>query len=267
VKDVPKGFNDWLEDNDERLQGASSVPYFISDNTKYTGVHPHYGAVGAVTGTKLGRSATKAAFKIYENMPATTLTAEVAANTKSIAKDFGINGDLKPMTFIEADEGRGNASYGNGYEFASNCQTSVVVHEARLRGLPVTALGYDGTKGSASYELGERFESIWRSPKTDTTPSPTIIRGKNVDDMIAKIEKVTNTTGRYHIGINMPENKGHVITAERISKGQLLFYDPQNGEFLNLEEFAASKVEYFEVLRVDKLLLDKDVFRRIARLL
>lgn len=243
------------------------MPYFISDNPKYTGVQPHYGAVGAVTGTKLGRTATKAAFKMYENMPAPTLTAEVAANTEAIAKDFGIKGKPKPMTFIEANEGRSNAYYGKGYEYTSNCQSTVVVHEARLRGLPVTALGYDGREGSTSYELGEHFESIWRNPKTGNTPSPTVLRGKDFADMLTKIEKATNATGRYHIGINMPENKGHVITAERLSKERIVFYDAQNGAFLNLEEYAASNVEYFEVLKVDKLLLDKDIFRRIARLL
>ena len=174
VKDVPQVFKDWAADNDERLQNASSVPYFISDNPKYTGVQPHYGAVGAVTGTKLGRTATKAAFKIYENMPAPTLTAEVTANTEAIAKDLGIKGKPKPMTFLEANEGRGNVSWGNGYEFSTNCQSVVAVHEARLRGLPVTALGYDGTKGCASYKLGERFESIYGEIQKQAT-SPLLL--------------------------------------------------------------------------------------------
>lgn len=267
VRDVPQKSKDWLADNDKRLQEASSVPYFISDNPKYTGVQPHYGAIGAVTGTKLGRTATKAAFKIYEDMPATTLTAEVAANTEAIAKDLGIKGKPAPMTFLEANEGRGNVDYGKGYEFSINCQAAVAVHEARLRGLPVTALGYDETKGGISYKLGEHFELIWRSPKTGDTPTPTTIRGKDFNEMLAKIGKTTNTTGRYHIGINMSENKGHIITAERISKEQILFYDAQVGAFLKLEEYAASNVESFEVLKVDKLLLNKDIFRRIARLL
>ena len=53
VRDVPQAFKDWLTDNDERIGRASSVPYFMSDNPKYTGIQPSYGAVGAVTGTKL----------------------------------------------------------------------------------------------------------------------------------------------------------------------------------------------------------------------
>lgn len=267
VKDVPQEFKDWLADNDERLQNASSVPYFISDNPKYTGVQPHYGAVGAVTGTKLGRTATKAAFKIYEEMPAPTLTAEVAANTEAIAIDFGIKGKPKPMTFIEANEGRGNASYGKGYEFTSNCQSAVVVHEARLRGLGVTALGYNGMKGSTSYELGENFEMIWENPKTHNTPTPTRLRGDTFEGMISKIEKTTKATGRYHIGINMPNNKGHIVTAERLANGQMAYYDAQIGAFIKLEEYADRGVEYFEVLKVDKLLIRRELFKKIARLL
>ena len=267
VEDVPEDFKDWMTSNENRMQSTASVPYFISDNPKYTGVQPHYGAVGAVTGTKLGRTATKEAFKVYENLPAPTLTAAVTANTEAIAKDFGIKTKPKPMTFLEANYGRGNVYFGRGNEFEENCQAAVVVHEARLRGLDVTALGYNNTKGSASYELGEHFESIWENPKTGKTPSPTELRGDSFDDMLGKIDKATKAIGRYHIGINMASNNGHVITAERLSDGQITYYDAQNGAFLNLEEYADRGVEYLEVLKVDKLILRRDIFKQIAHLL
>jgi len=265
VRDVPQAFKDWLTENDERLQRTTSVPYFLADNPKYSGVQPHYGAVGAVTGTKLGRTATRAAFKAYEDMPAPTLTEEVTQNTATIAQDFGFETPPKPMPFLEADEGRANASWGKGDEFASNCQAAVAVHEARLRGLNVTALGYDGTRGSATYELGEHFEAIWQHPKTGKTPTPTPLRAASFDALLGKVEAQTRAAGRYHIGINISENRGHVITAERLPDGRIYFYDAQDGAFLKLEEYAARDVEYFEVLKVDKLLLRPDVFRRIAR--
>lgn len=265
VDDVPQVFKDWLTENDERIQRASSVPYFMSDNTKYTGVQPSYGAVGAVTGTKLGRTATKAAIKVYEDMPAPTLTQAVQQNTQNIASDFGIKTPPKPMPFIEADQGRANASYGKGDEFASNCQATVAVHEARLRGLNVTALGYNGARGSVSYELGEHFEAIWQHPKTGKTPTPTTLLASSFDALLGKVEAQTKATGRYHIGINMSENRGHVITAERLPNGKMIYYDAQNGVFLKLEEYAVSGVEYFEVLKVDKLLLRPDIFKQIAR--
>lgn len=267
VRDVPQSFKDWLTENDERLQNASSVPYFLADNPKYSGVQPRYGAVGAVTGTKLGRTATRAAFKVYEDMPAPTLTEEVVQNTAAIAQDFGIKTPPNPMPFLEADEGQANTSWGKGSEFSSNCQAAVVVHEARLRGLNVTALGYDDKQGSISYELGEHFEAVWQHPKTGKTPTPTQLRATSFNALLGKVEAQTRATGRYHIGINMSGDRGHVITAERLADGRIVYYDAQSGAFLKLEEYAVSNVEYFEVLKVDKLLLRRDIFRQIARYL
>lgn len=265
VDDVPQAFKDWLTENDERIGRASSVPYFMSDNPKYTGIQPSYGAVGAVTGTKLGRAATKAAFKVYEDMPAPTLTQEVRDNTAAIASSMGIKTPPKPMPFLDANEGRSNVSYGKGDEFAANCQAAVAVHEARLRGLNVTSLGYDSSTNSVSYQLGEHFENIWQHPKTGKTPTPTMLRAPSFDNMLGKIDTATKAVGRYHIGINMSGNRGHVITAERFPDGRIMFYDAQNGAFLKLEEYAVSGVEYFEVLKVDKLILRRDLFKEIAR--
>lgn len=265
VRDVPQAFTDWLAENDERLQTASSVPYFLADNPKYSGVQPHYGAVGAVTGTKLGRTATKAAFKVYEDMPAPTFTEEVTQNTAQLARDFGIQTPPRPMPFLEADEGRANTSWGKGDEFEANCQMAVAVHEARLRGLNVTAVGYDASRSSVSYKLGEHFEEIWQHPKTGKTPTPSTLRGASFDTMLGKVETATKAAGRYHIGINMSGNRGHVITAERLTDGRIMYYDAQDGTFLKLEEYAVREVEYFEVLKVDKLLLRRDLFRQIAR--
>lgn len=266
VRDVPQAFKDWLTENDERLQTASSVPYFMSDNPKYTGIQPSYGAVGAVTGTKLGRTATKAAIKVYEDMPAPTLTQEVRDNTTAIASAMGIKTPPKPMPFLEANEGRGNVDFSKGKQFMENCQIAVAVHEARLRGLNVTSLGYDADKNSISYRLGERYQDIWEHPKTHKTPTPTTIHNASFDTMLSKLETATKAVGRYHIGINMKYG-GHVITAERLADGRMMYYDAQSGTFLKIEEYAARDVEYFEVLKVDKLLLRRDLFKSVAKVL
>ena len=97
------------------------------------------------------------------------------------------------------------------------------------------------------------------------TPAPTILRDQSFDAMIGKFEKATKAPGRYHVGINMIDDNGHMITAERFADGRIIFYDAQSGVFLNIEEYAARGVEYFEVLKVDKLLLRSDLFRQIAR--
>ena len=266
VDDVPQVFKDWLAENDERLDRASSVPYFISDNPKYTGVQPSYGAVGAVTGTKLGRTATKAAIKVYEDLPAPTLTKEVQDNITAIASAMGIKTPPKPMPFLEANEGRGNVDFSKGNQFTENCQIAVAVHEARLRGLNVTSLGYDADKNSISYRLGERYQDIWEHPKTHKTPTPTTLNNTSFDTMLSKLETATKAVGRYHIGINMKYG-GHVITAERLADGRMMYYDAQSGTFLKIEEYAARDVEYFEVIKVDKLLLRRDLFKSVAKVL
>lgn len=267
VKSVPQAFRDWLEDNDERLQKAASYPYFVADNSKYTGVSPHYGHIGYATGTKLGRAAAREAFEAYENVPAPTFSAEVTQNTKEIAEAMGFEGAITPMTFAEANNGKGNISFREGDEFTQNCQMTAPVHEARLRGLNVTALGYDRSEDSVSYLLGEHWEMIWINPKTGKTPELTLLRDDSYDKLVSKVNEATKSKGRYHIGINMPHNSGHIVTAERLDSGKLVFYDAQNGVPFRLEEYAERRVESFEVLKVNKLLLRKELFTKIARAL
>ena len=267
VKDMPPQFKKWVDDNQDRIARAKTLPYFLRDNEKLLGLKPSYGSVNAVTGAKFGRTATKEAIRVYENIPAPKLTDEVIKNTRQIADAFGIKASIEPMTFLETNQRRANIEWGKGDEFSNNCQAAVAVHEARLRGLNVTALGYTGTVGSATYLLGERFELIWENPKNGKTPTPTVLNGESFENMIEKVGKATRAIGRYHVGINMQENRGHVITAERLSDGRLMFYDAQDGSFLKLEEYSDREVEYFEVLKVDKLLLKQSLFKKIARVL
>ncbi len=266
VTDTPEAFKNWVEDNRDRIANGHSLPYFIRDNAKYTGIRmSRYNGVGAVTGTKLGRTATRAAFKVYENMPAATLTDEVMQNTEEIAKEFGIKTPPKPMTFLEANEGRGNVNYGKGAEYSDNCQCCVAVHEARLRGLNLTAVGYSARKGSITFQLGENFQNIWVNPKTGKTPQLTILKADSDEALYAKLERELSAKGRYHIGINLTANRGHVITAEKFSNGKLLFYDPQSGDFLNIREYTS--LESIEVLKVDKLLFDANILKKISKII
>lgn len=275
VNDVPEAFKTWLQDNEERIARAKSLPYFLRDNPMYTGYTPRYNGAGIVKGTKLGRTATKKASNVYKGYPAPKLSKEVQDNTASIASIMGIK-QGKPMTFLEANEGRSNASWGKGEKYSENCQISVVVHEARLRGLDVTAIGFDNNPNSVQYRLARSFQDIWKNPKTNITPTPDILKEETFDEMLKKLlGPATKAIGRYHIGINprdeknkkddIKKNEGHVITAERLPDGQIYFYDPQIGVFVNFKEYEAKDIEYLEVLKVDKLLIRPDLFKVIAR--
>lgn len=87
---------------------------------------PSIRAYGRISGlpqgpNSVGRRATRAAFKVYEDMQAPTLTKDVADSAADIAKIFGIKTPPTPMSFLEANEGRAYVSWGKGDEFSSNC--------------------------------------------------------------------------------------------------------------------------------------------------
>ena len=263
VEDVPQGFSDWIADNEERLGRSQSVPYFLTDNPKYTGVNPKWAGNGAYTGTKLGRTATKAALKEYDSSEPTVLSGVQETNINIIASDLGIK--ASPMSFIEANKGMGNIHFKPDTLFSENCQSCVAVHEARLRGLNVTAKAYSPDVKSVQYELGEKFQNMWINPKTRKIPEPTVISGGSEDSMIARLEKGMKSTGRYHIGINYANNTGHVITAERLKNGKLIYYDAQSGDFLNIREIAA--VKDYELLKVDNLIFNSDMLKAVSEVI
>lgn len=263
VNDVPKAFKDWMADNEGSLQRAKSLPYFLAENPKYSGVTPRMQGVSGFRGTKLGRQATKDAMKIYYDRPAPTLTSEQRTNINDIAKV--LNTTPKPMTFLEADEGKGNVGYGRReYGYNTNCAATVLIHEARLRGLNITALPYSPDPNGLFFQLGENTAIGWRTEK-GKTPTVTTLKAKSDDELFRKLDGQTKSAGRYHIGINFDQYHGHIITAERFSDGKIVFYDAQSGAFLNIKEY--SDLESFEVLKVDKLLFEPDIIKAICRLL
>lgn len=169
------------------------------------------------------------------------------------------------MTFEEADQGRANVNWGKDKIYAENCQSCVAIHEARLRGLNITAKAYDNNPDSTQFLLGKHFQNVWINPKNGKTPQVTVLRGKSDKDLYAKLDKNTQTKGRYHVGINGKDNDGHVIVAERFENGNLIFYDPQNGQFINIKEY--DKLDYFEVLKVDKLTINGNILKDIAEII
>lgn len=212
-------------------------------------------------GAKLGRKEANEAYKYYVDSKPIKLSDEQKKNVQEIAKEMGISKNITPMTFFEANNGRANVNYRKGGIYQENCQSCVVVHEARLRGLDITALGYSNKKDSVQFQLGEHFEDAWINPKTGKTPSSTIIKG---DDLLRKAERQMQIVGRYHVGINYNTIEGHIITAEKAVDGKLYLYDAQSGIFININEFRDA--ESIEILKVDKLLISKDILRRISKI-
>ncbi len=261
VKDVPDEFKAWLADNSDRIDRAKSIPYFLSDNPRFSGVEtPRYGGVGAYSGTKLGRAAAKEAWEAYTNAEPITLSQGIKANAEEAAGAIGIKLG-QPMTFAEADKGQANTGYGKGGLFRENCQCASVVHEARLRGLSITAKPYSLDKKSAQYVLGEDFNKAWINSK-GKTPQVTKLSGASDEEIYRRIDQQTSSAGRYHIGLNYKNGEGHLVTAER-KDGKLLIYDAQRGTFVNIWEEIG--LEYAEVLKVDKLMFVVDILKQISK--
>lgn len=265
IKELPDAFKKWCEANKKKLTKAredGKLPYFVKNNEKMVGDligWKNEAQKQGYEGTKLGRKEANEAYKYYADSKPIKLSEEQKRNIQEIAKEMGITKDVKPMTFLEADNGRANINYRKGVEFKENCQSCVVVHEARLRGLDITALGYSSKKDSMQYQLGEHFEMAWINPKTGKAPNITTISG---DNLINHALKQMQVPGRYHIGVNYDKDNGHVITAERLLNGKIILYDAQSGDFMNLNEFIG--IDSLEILRVDKLLLCRNVLDKIS---
>lgn len=269
VPNVPEKFSKWCERNADKLNLArenGKLPYFVRDNQEVVGDllgwKDKQPLKHGYMSTKLGRKEANEAYKYYVDSKPIKLSDEQKKNVQEIAKEMGITKNIAPMTFFEANNGRANVNYGKGGVYQENCQSCVIVHEARLRGLDITALGYSNKKDSVQFQLGEHIEYAWISPKTGKEPIPTIIKG---DDLLRKAVKQMQAVGRYHVGINYNDKIGHVITIERTAKNDLLLYDPQSGDFLNLNQIINSKS--LEILRVDKLVFKKGVLNAISEII
>lgn len=259
VHDTPEAFNKWVRDHADKIKSSKSVPYFIRDNQQRVDrllgnidSAPHYG-----NAMKLGRSARKKAAKIYEDAKPPILSDKQSAQIKELAKNLGIG--ITPMSFNEADSGQSNI-----IQDSNNCQSCVIAHEARLRGLNVTAVKYDNTPTSPTFRIGERFQDAFISPRNGKTVEPTIIKNNNSSQIISKLEKQITPPGRYIIGYN-PKGTGHVIIAERFDSGDVTYYCPQKNDLLNINAY--NDAEYFEVLKIDGLLFNKKIVTQLITIL
>lgn len=200
-------------------------------------------------------------------------------NIEAIKLNLEIKGDIKPMTFEEANHGRGNPFYYKDGLYQINCQTCVVVHELRLRGFDVTAkpkvrniqdkMAMDSTYVWENPVDGERpresrvywnKENIYENMKGARM---TASRGEN---MRINLNKEMKETGRYEVAYiwkSGSKRYGHIITAERHADGKLTYYDPQTGKAVSETSMiqGADVSHSIRVIRVDNLLLKSDLVR------
>lgn len=301
ITEPPKQFTDWVTANKSRLSVAAkrgTTPYFIANNAKYTDPnwkpskatasadhrqktpleiadegqqHVKKGNYGAAM--KFGAAEQKLGQKVYAHAAVTIVSESQKENIAEVADLLGIRRKkIKPMDFNKADNGMGNVDFGNGKAFADNCPATIAAHEARLRGLNVTALGFN-EKEPVMVRIRKRFQEIWIDPATGNAPTPKIsgIQDYNKkkkwtltdDEIIEKAESLMQAPGRYHIGINQLNGKGHVIVAERMADGTLICFDSQAQVFKRLSEW--SNYQYIEILKIDDLIFNAGILSKIVR--
>ena len=264
VKDVPDNFKQWVKDNEGRIEAAEqkgTLPYFLKDNGKYIKENSALKQrLGETLGnSKLGREATKEALELYGRDGASKPNnySELQINNhREIENALGIK-QGKDMSFVEADGGNGNVDFGKGDAFRENCQCCVVANELRRRGFDVTSLGYDNKNGSVTERLSNDLTVAFINKKGNK-PQMTMI--KEVSK--SSLEKATSAAGRYIVGYDTIDGSGHVICAERLTTGDLVFFDPQIGKAikLNYEELAS-----LEVLKIDGMMFNTEIIKSIVR--
>lgn len=279
VTDTPEAFKGWVENNRDRIANGHSLPYFIRDNAKYTGIST---AQTRTPQTPLdiaaARHAKRTAAQIqdikrryWERFEPDYLTDEQKlANIEAylqIEKDLGIKRG-RPMSHEQANEQHGNPHYGESKGYEVNCQTCVVAYELRLRGFDVSAL--PNTTGSALEKLARATYTAWQGIEKADIP----VFARRVLDKHGRIKQppikwkevsaAMAETGRYHIAWRWKRMRsGHIITAERLPDGRVRFYDPQNGKsgvFARYKQDIAGSVE---VYRVDTLAPNANVVKDV----
>lgn len=245
VSALPGNFTDWVEHNKERIVRASSMPYFIKDNASR--LSAKFGYVGE----KLGRNAEKRSRELLEDHKEKhDYSPDQIANFEDIRNKTGYERG-KPMTFGEADNGQANI-----FKDKENCAACVLTHELRLRGFNITATSFAHTAGSPSEQLSKDTSLAWLT-KDGTKPVFTEIGGTE-KEIASKLEKQTAPIGsRYHLGWDINQWFGHIITAERTKQG-LVLYDPQRDCFMSVGEIIHEMLDgsKLQLLRVDRLLVN-----------
>ena len=204
---------------------------------------------------------------------------------RSVARKMETRLDYDGMTFEEADKGCGNVGYNAGYGYEDgrgyriNCQSCVVAHEMRLRGIHVTARPNTGFESNMPRKLSWQTQKAWIDPKTGKMPEVSKAGGwvdyrKNKTSAQRKKEFLSNTqeAGRYHMGFVWKGKRyGHIVTLERKADGSLSLYDPQAGTSIigedNILAFIAKRISpsySITTYRVDNLALNTDVVPRVT---
>ena len=181
----------------------------------------------------------------------------------------------RDMTFTEADSGNVNPNYEECNGFQCNCQTCVVVFEARLRGYDVEAMPY--RQNSNADKLAEHTNLAWLTPEGKHPSYVFDVNANSPNAVYNFISQTVKPGERYTMEGNWKGcyGSGHIISVFREDSGNLVFYDPQTNNcynersikenFLNRMQKGNTENTAVKLLRIDNLAFDKPFVSDIVR--
>lgn len=196
-----------------------------------------------------------------------------AENERQMAEKLGVKPG-KPMTFKQANEGKGNPHYekGSGSGYTINCQASVVAHELRMRGWNVEACMNTNAKDNLAYQLSQDTRKGWINPISGQSPKSRIVKHvRNGGTVVEQIDQIIEPNKRYHMMWNWKAKDAHIVTIQR-TKGDIFVYDPQTGKRYSYAEWAAEvlpRIDTMEtgihIYRVDNLMPNPEFAGVVAK--
>ena len=274
VTELPDNFTRWVEENQDRIARATSLPYFLRDNESLIGNSDE-----GIAGTRLGNQLKSLLhhLTLKEDAAAeqaqTAFTQKQIKNHKIVSRAIGIEQGER-MSFKDADSGNSNPHFswlatalGIEDPYNTNCTIAVAAHELRLRGWNVTAMPFDINNPVMRKMFNGSLNAIWIDPATGMQPVPAFIDGKTVEKTMKRFESQTASVGRYHVRFNWDDGGGHVLCVDRLPSGELRFYDPQSNE-LNITDWinGINLDKGLRVTRVDNLLINPSTIAKIIQL-
>ncbi len=176
------------------------------------------------------------------------------------------------MTFEEADGNRPNPNFLLGGGYRENCQASVAVFEARLKGFNIQAKAFD--------ENNKYFKKLMRNPAKAfidpvTRKHPKWLERESFSSWekgFEYVDKTVEANQRYAMRMKWKNGGGHVITAIRSDDKNLFFYDPQSGFIYEDEdiEWLFKNIDFSdtsyqpELLYLNPLQFDENVLQYVV---
>lgn len=270
VKAMPKQMVKWMEKNKERMDAASTLPYWLQDNKSLV---DDYGSINPnATNNNINKNqAKKLGLPFSQNLTQQERIA-IENNCNDIETQFNIK-RTNPMTYDQANNGRENPNYSQKGGYLENCQTCTVSHLLRRRGFDVSShpniVLHKKHIGTAYEKLNkvnvkwtERFLNIDGSP-IDYDMTYMWMRKKGYKKMTSlKLreyinEKMTDD-GLYEIYCQWKKKGAHVFCAE-VKKGQIRFFDPQSGEHDVIRYFKNMRETRVGIIRIDNKIINPKI--------